>query len=195
VVERGTNLHPDDVRVTSDHELRIIQFPALLEQWMNQFDNYDIWKEPKQFTKWITLFTVGPFVGHENAQAFEKGWTNIARGLATKIIKIQSLKNHWNREKDAYLATREKSDYAQVPNIKIYITPLTKEEHFTIMKDTLYNIENVFEKNQQVPISKPKLDATYTWSMNLSLVEGSSSTLQSHSTAIDRLKDLADRLG
>jgi len=155
-------LDRSNVKITTQHNVDIIQFPTLLEIWKNQFDNYDIWKKPDYYTKWINLLTVGPFVGHNNAQIFEKGWTNIARGLTTKIVKVQSLIREYNREMDQCVAKMWK----KVPKVKIYITPLKREEHFTIAKSTVYTAETIFD-GLDGDSKFVNLNATYKWCLTL----------------------------
>jgi hypothetical protein len=147
--DTSSTIDLNTVKMTSTHEILIIPFPALLEVWKNQFDNYDIWKKPDLYTKWINLLTVGPFIGHRNAQVFEKGWTNIARGLTTKIIKIQALVREYNRELDQQMLEYRKSrtnigNDVNSPRVKIYITPLKKDEHFTLASSTVYTPETIF---------------------------------------------------
>jgi len=175
---------PKDVKMTTCHEIRISHFPALYENWKNQFDNYDIWKKPDFLTKWVSLLTIGPFTTYTNAQIFEAGWTNIARGLTTKIVKIQCLVNEYNQQTTkAVIQGRGRGLSVSAPHVKIYITPLKREEHFTKTAKFLYTPETVFEGDQKEPNSG--LDPMVNWTMDLE-----SGSIRSESKELNRLYDL-----
>jgi hypothetical protein len=140
-------IKPTDVTVTENYIINITHYPYLFETWQNMFDNPDIWKKEKSYTKWVVILFIGPFAGPKNAIAFDKVWSNIARGLTTKVNKLCSLAIDYNETLKRYFENVSNIDtFTKVssPPIKIYVTPYKKEEHFTKIGEKLCTLKKLY---------------------------------------------------
>lgn len=143
----------DEVKLTSNYEIKIVQHPTVMEAWKNKFDNHDIWKKLDVRTKWINFMLVGPFNGVENAKTFEEVWTNRARGFGTLIVKVSPLVFNYNeRAKD---------------KVKVYLTPFTKEDHFNIMTETTFTPNSLFPLEEET-----NLNPCTSWSIDFGSQDG-----------------------
>lgn len=109
-------VQPEGPVVTTIHEIGITHHPILLEIWKNKFDDQNEWKKTTYETVWPAFLAVGPFTTYEKANLFTCAWVYLARGLKSKILKVRSVVEDYNRHSNI--------------RVSIFLTPRMKQEYF-----------------------------------------------------------------